>query len=333
MSPGDPSIWFCATGKTGLGHLRRCSTVARALQELAPRTPVGLATNAAIAGLEPADRAAFAVIETMEREDIGRGIAGRGHGPAVADTAVLLGLEALERPLVLILRETPADRVERFRLERGRPWDLVIVPNPQDHWLPEFGSDFARTVSPVGWIYRASVNPARPARASLRVLVATGGGGTAKTAGALRAEIDPVIAAARRMARRPFTVVQAIGPRAAPEGRLGEADESLDPGGELDREFGRADIVISTAGYNSVLELALTTVPALLVAIPRNIDDQAARARLWGPRLGATHLPGDTAASAAWLAGCIDAAKRRPAWDLGPSGGAAAARLIRDLAP
>ncbi|MFQ5565542.1 MAG: hypothetical protein ACE5EU_04185 [Paracoccaceae bacterium] len=326
-------IWFCATGKTGLGHLRRCATVARALRRLTKDRPIGLATNAAVAGLEAADRAAFNQIETVERGDIAARIAGCGRGPVVADTAVLPGLAALDRPLVLILRETPRKRVVRFRLEGTRPWDLVIVPNPREHWLPEADDGFARRVAPVGWIYRPTPASPHPPREPLRVLVATGGGGTAETAAALKAEIDPVIAVARAAAHRPFTVVQAIGPRAAPEGRLDQADRTLDPGGELNREFARADFAISTAGYNSVLELAMTDTPTLLIAVARNIDDQEARARLWGPRLGACHTPGDRVGSGKWLARRIDAGAPRAPWDLGPSGAAAAARHILGLAP
>jgi len=324
-------IQFCATGKTGLGHLRRCATIAGAVRRLAPDEPIGLATNAAVAGLEPADRAAFNLIETVERGAFAAGLSGRG--PVVVDTAVVPGLAALDRPLVLILRETPHQRVARFALEEGRPWDLIIVPNPQEHWFPEVGEDFARRVAPVGWIYRRTPAVSHPVSELLRVLVATGGGGTAETAAALKAEIDPIIAIARATAQRPFTVVQAIGPRAAPEGRLEQADEILDPGGELNREFARADIAISTAGYNSVLELATTDTPTLLISIPRNIDDQEARARLWGPRLGACHTPANRAASGSWLASCIDAGSGRRPWDLGPSGCTAAAQLILDVAP
>ena len=56
-----------------------------------------------------------------------------------------------------------------------------------------------------------------------------------------------------------------------------------------------------------------------------------ARARLWGPRLGACHEPGGHEASGAWLADRIDAVRPRPPWKLGPSGEEAAARLILGL--
>ena len=99
----------------------------------------------------------------------------------------------------------------------------------------------------------------------------------------------------------------------------------------MNRHFGAADVVISTAGYNSVLELASLDVPTLLVPIPRSIDDQVARVHLWAPRVGAGHLVG-IEESGAWLAHAITARRRRDPCDLGPSGEDEAARLILEFA-
>lgn len=332
MTSSRRTIWFCATGRTGFGHLRRCAIIAGAVRQLAAELSIGLVTNAAPLALGTIDRTTFTETEVRERADMAPWLGCQSEGPVVVDTAVLPGLADLQRPLALVLRETPQERVAQFRLSSERPWDLVLVPNPAEHWLPEVDQDFAQRIVPVGWVYREPPSPRRPPRESRRVLVATGGGGTAETAAALKAEIDAVLSRARAIASRPFSVVQAIAPRAASAGQLDQADETVEPGGALDREFASADIVISTAGYNSVLELALTTAPTLLVPIPRSIDDQWARARLWGPRLGACHDPADREASAAWLARCIDEATSRDPWDLGPSGGAAAARHILGLA-
>ncbi|ETX09222.1 glycosyltransferase [Candidatus Entotheonella palauensis] len=327
-----PLVWFCATGKTGLGHLRRCATIAKALRRLAPGCCIGLATNATVAGLEPADIAAFTQIEIVDRQSMADRIAGRSNGPIVVDTAVLPGLATTNRPLVLILRQTPEDRLERFRLQDGRPWDLVMVPNPRADWWPELDPDFAHRVEPVGWIYRGVPVSTRPLWLTPLVIVASGGGATAPIAATWKAEVDPIIAHARALTDTPFYVAQALGPRAAPEAHLLHADDRFDPGGDLHLYFAQADTVISTAGYNSVLELATTDVPALLVAIPRSLDNQMARACLWGTRLGKWHVPGETLSSGAWLAAQIDAAKRRAPWDLGPSGETAAAQLILGLA-
>lgn len=328
----DNTIWFCATGKSGLGHLRRCATVAGAVRRLAPDRPVGLATNAPATGLRTVDREIFSQVEILERPAMAARLAESGTGPVVTDTAVVPGLSDLRRPLALILRESPKERLNQFRLGSGRPWDLILVPNPGEHWLPEIDAGFARDVVPVGWIYREPPRPCRPARERPRLLVATGGGGTPETAAALKVEIDALIRLARETCDRPFTVAQALGPLATPGDRLDEADETVKPDEMLHHEFALADVVVSTAGYNSVLELALTDTPTLLVAIPRSIDDQPARARLWGPRLGAWHDPADRQASADWLARCIGEGRSRDRWDLGPSGCAAAARRILALA-
>jgi len=90
--------------------------------------------------------------------------------------------------------------------------------------------------------------------------------------------------------------------------------------------FQTADAVISTAGYNSVLELATTDTPTLLLPIPRSIDDQEARVRLWSARLGPP--PGDPVA---WLADTLATRRRRAPVDLGPSGEDAAASAILSL--
>ncbi len=112
---------------------------------------------------------------------------------------------------------------------------------------------------------------------------------------------------------------------------LSQADEVFDPGGELNAVFRAADVVISTAGYNSVLELASTDTPTLLAAIPRSLDDQAARVRLWGPRLGCALRPDRLGTASAWLADRIDHPRRRRPVDLGPDGAAVAAKLILEM--
>lgn len=322
MSGGAP-VWFCATGRTGLGHLRRVSTIAQALSRRRGRPADALLTNATLAGVV-ADRAVFGAVERRDRDTMASSLP-RG-AVAVVDTAVVPGIESHDGPLVLVLRETPGDRVGRFRLPGGRPWDLVIVPNPRDHWMPDDG--LGPRVEPTGWIYRKAPR-GTTSTGKAEVLIATGGGGGEEIAATLRETIDPILAAARR--RGTFTAVQAVGPLTPEAGLLECADRMVDPGGDLHSRFARADAVISTAGYNSVLELAALDVPALLVPIPRSIDDQAARARLWGPRLGNCH-EGDAAASASWLADTLAVRRRREPWPLGPSGEDQAADLIMELA-
>jgi hypothetical protein len=332
MPDPTPEITICATGKSGLGHLRRCSTIARALARRAPGVAIRLLTNAAVGGLEDADLRLYSAIAVVEREAMAAAIRRDATGPVVVDTASIPGIERCGRPRMLIMREMPADREERFVPDDPADrWNLVIVPNPADHWMPASGERLAHRIAPVGWIYRPT-SPAPPRRdGAAQVLIATGGGGKAGEAAELANLLDAIVAAARARTDTPFEAIQATGPRLPASGLLAQADRQVDPGGELNRHFGAADVVISTAGYNSVLELASLDVPTLLVPIPRSIDDQAARVRLWGPRVGAGHL-GGIEESAAWLARTIAARSRRTPCDLGPSGEDEAARLILEFA-
>ena len=315
-----------------MGHLRRCTSIAVEMRRQAPEVAIGLLTNAPVRGMPEDELTAFSTLQICPRPDMSAWLTGRRDVQAVAvDTAVVDGIAGLEAALAIILRETPRDRQARFALPDGRAWDLLIVPNPADHWIPDPQAVPARRTEAVGWIYRAT--PPMPVEARRpTVLVASGGGGTAETTGAVRDLLDPVLASARAQADDGFEVVQALGPRAPADARLAGADRTVDPGGELNRHFATADVVISTAGYNSVLELAALDVPAMLVAIPRSIDDQPARARLWGARLGCCLDANSGAENAAsWLAGTAMARQRRRPWNLGPSGAAAAAGLLLGL--
>ncbi len=326
----DADICFLATSKSGLGHLRRVATIARRLREVAPQRSLHLISNAKPQGLTEADLQAFGTVQVLERDHMAKGVAATGAGVLVLDTIIVPGVEELGLPLALVLRETPLAQLCRFGLPGGRPWDLVIIANPTDHWMPQAADLHARAVAPVGWIYRPTGTRQAVGERLPTVLVATGGGGTAETAAALYASIDAVLTRARQDAP-PFAVVQAIGPRAQAFGQLSQTDKAVDPGGALNDLFKAADIVISTAGYNSVLELATTDTPTLLVPIPRSIDDQVARARHWGAELGAWLDPASPEGAADWLTDAISARRRRPPMDLGPSGEDKAAQAILAL--
>jgi predicted glycosyltransferase len=326
----DADICFVATSKSGLGHLRRVVTIAQALNALAPQRRLHLVSNALPLGIPENELSVFAGIRIADRAVMAGAAAKTGAGILVLDTITVPGVEGLGLPLVLVLRETPEGQLHRFDLAGGRAWDLVVIANPAGHWMPANAMLRARQWAAVGWIYRSSGarqggHAARPA-----VLVATGGGGTLQTAGALYAAIDAVFCRARQHAP-PFEVVQAIGPRATGFGQLAQADRIIDPGTALNVLFRDADLVISTAGYNSVLELAVTDTPTLLVPIPRSIDDQAGRARKWGPVLGAWHDEAAPLAAADWLVQQIAQPARRTPVDLGPSGEDRAAEAILRL--
>jgi spore coat polysaccharide biosynthesis predicted glycosyltransferase SpsG len=323
-------ICFLATGKSGIGHLRRVATIAGRLRSLAPSRGIHLITNARPDGLSSEDLRAFDSIHVLDRARMATDMPVSGPKVLVLDTITVPGVEKLDVPLALLLREAPDAELHRFRLQGGREWDLVLIANPADHWMPTPPDLPARKVLPVGWIYRPSGGAGHLVVGVPQVLVATGGGGTASTSRDLYARLDLIVAKARKIAL-PFEVVQAIGPRAQSFGRLAEADRVIDPGASLNERFQEADVVISTAGYNSVLELAMTDTPTLLVPIPRSIDDQCARARLWAPRVGMWDEGGLPDASANWLADEIVAGRRRPPVELGPSGEDMAARAILNL--
>ena len=324
-------IWFLATGKSGLGHLRRVTSIAKCCRQIAPSHRLGLVTNATDAGLARLDSDVFDRILFAERRDMSRSLAGQACGCIVVDTAIVPGLAEHPHPLALIMREMPDQHVARFRLESGRAWDLLVVPNPPEHWMPQVGDGYTRRAEPVGWIYRKPHATRSDSPEPLDILVATGGGGTPESARLLRDRIDWLIRATRTGISRQILTKQAFGPRTPAEARLAEADGTVDPGHELHDWFARADIVISTAGYNSVLELATTTTPALLIPIPRSIDDQKARTRIWGPVLGAGYDEAAPHNARDWLTAQIESPARRPEVDLGPSGADLAARRILEL--
>lgn len=326
----DADICFLATSKSGLGHLRRSATIALRLRSLAPERKLHLISNARPEGVKDDEVRAFDTVQVLERDRMAQAVARTGAGVLVLDTITVPGIEKLGLPLALVLRETPDHELYRFRLAEGKPWDLVVVANPQDHWMPKSTALAAVSVVPAGWIYRPTGRRKGACGAVPTVLVATGGGGTAETARSLYAEIDAVLSLARH--RGPtFDVVQAIGPRAQTFGQLAQADLKVDPGAALNDLFREADIVISTAGYNSVLELATTDTPTLLVPIPRSIDDQTTRARSWAQKLGMWLDPASPEGAARWLTEETIARRRRPPVDLGPSGEDRAARAILEL--
>ncbi len=319
-------IVFFATSKSGLGHLRQTSTIARAIRAQDRARRMRLVTNAPPEGLEAADLAAFDQIEIAEKADM-PGLLGP-HSTAVLDTMNLTEIEAAGSPRVLVLRETVAGQMSRF-VPLAQPWDRVIVANPANHWLPALPRGAARQITPVGWIYRHAVPAVRDQAARPHLLIATGGGGTARTADGLYRQIGAVLSALQARGGGSVEIVQAIGPRAAGFGTIAGVMRTVDPGGALNSLFQSADAVISTAGYNSVLELATTDTPSLLVAIPRSIDDQEARAALWGQHLG-MHLT-DPDLAADWLAGVLASRSRRAPIQLGQSGETRAADVILEL--
>ncbi len=329
------SVTFCASARTGLGHLRRITNIAAALRRLKPECQFSLVSNAPAAGLSPSERALFDFTYNCGREQMAGVIAKTGADLVVVDTAVIPNLELLPQALLLILRETVDSQLPRFCLPGGRRWDEALVAAPEDAWTVASGIIGAKTVTNVGWIYRSSgihgeVLPRDEQRRT--VLIATGGGGNDMTATAIARELTPVIAAVRRsIPADSLRVLQIAGPRAPATSLLPNVEAVIDVGSRLDEAFAASDLVISTTGYNSVLELATTDTPVLLVAIERTFDDQSARARTWGQQLGLDHHAGEPQRSAEWIVNVLTEGTRRAPVDLGTSGCQMAARRIVEL--
>lgn len=318
-------IGFFASARSGLGHIQRIANIASALRKTGDCGTISLFCNAEADGVGRTALGAFNHTVVLERDHMARAAQAAGVTVAVSDMTVVPELSDVGRYRVLILRETPDDRIATFSL--GRPWDHVLIPNPARHWLPVLPDGYATTVHPVGWIVRQT--SARNARdRSAGILLATGGGGTAGTRELLYPVLSRIVQLAR--AEVSFALRQALGPRSGGEA-LPEADETFDPGSRLDDVFRRADVVLSTAGYNSVLELAGTDTPTLLAAIPRSFDDQQARVRLWGPKLGHGLEPGREDTAAAWLVDQLRLPRRRAPLDLGPDGAQVAAKVLAQL--
>lgn len=320
-------IGFLASARSGLGHVQRIANIAAALRRQGFAGRVSLLCNADVRGVPEAGLRALDRIARLDRKEMATAARDMGITLAVSDMMLVPGLAEVGRRRALILRETPDDRIGAFALE-DRAWDQVLVPNPRAHWMPDLSQGFAHAAEAVGWIGRRT-GPRAKDDTPAGIVLATGGGGTPQTRDTLYPVLSGVLRSAR--ARTPLRVRQALGPRAAGEALPG-VDEVFDPGSRLDDVFRRADIVISTAGYNSVLELAGTDTPTLLAAIPRSYDDQQARVRQWGPLLGHGLEPGAEDAAAAWLADRARFPRRRAPVDLGPDGAEVAARTLAGLA-
>ena len=236
----------------------------------------------------------------------------------LVDTAVLPGLERTDGKLCLLLRETVTSRLAEFNLTGGRKWDLILVPNPGEYWLPSAQVLAAERIEAVGWIYRnAGLRATRPAARGAtgpkRVLIASGGGGNTDTATYLARECGQIVSELRQAYSGSVHCVQALGPRSTNECMVTQCDEFINPSPRLNELFGEFDLVISTAGYNSVLELAQTTRPVILVPVARSYDDQTERARQWSARLGHAHLAGMARETTRWAADVLSSDHvRRP---------------------
>jgi hypothetical protein len=301
-----------------------------ALKRISPATSLALVTNAPPAGMTQDEIELYADIAVVERKDMSRYLVEQKASAVVVDTAVLPGISALDARLGLLLRETRAGQLHRFVLDDARPWDLLMIPNPPDHWQPEARFIPTRCTETPGWIYRCSDALVEQSCVSLpavpRLLIASGGGGSGNDFSVI---VGQLISRLKAQGDLSFTVSQVLGPRAGEGARIDGADEYLRPGPRLHELFARYDLVISTAGYNSTLELACTDVPVLFIPLERTYDDQVSRARYWAPQLGHCHSPTQLGESQLWIRQILQRRQRRAPVDIGVSGATSAAEVLK----
>lgn len=319
--------------------MRRITNIARSLKNRAPEATLALVTNATPAGMTDEEVGLFGDVAVVPRNEMTGYLKGKGARTVVVDTAVLPGLHRLDARLALLLRETIACRLDRFRLEGGRKWDLVMLPNPVDHWQPSSEAIPARNIRALGWVYRRPVEstfPLHPVDSSVeennrpRLLIASGGGGSGNKWNSFRTDVSRLLSELQRCLETKAVVYQVLGPRAGEDARIDGVDEWIRPGPNLHAVFGKADLVISAAGYNSTLELACTDVPVLFVPVPMTYDDQAGRARRWAPLLGQYHESACCDENIRWMANILTRRERRSPVDLGPSGASTASALLTE---
>jgi len=300
-----------------------------ALRSITPDVDLRLFTNAQPKGLSDTDKFPFSGIYICERDQMAFELARHQINLAVVDTLRLPKSVEFPGKTILILREVPDHRLNDFRRDDGKPWNRVIIPNPASAWRPNLAPEFTQSTINVGWIVRKT-GTRGPGEISEGIVVATGGGGSPETRAVLYPVLDTLIKDARQSLDHPITIRQALGPRSG-GAALGESDEVFDPGPHLNEVFRRADVIISTAGYNSVLEIATTDTPAMLVPIPRQLDDQEERVRSWGPLVGFGINRDNLRSAVRWFSNQIQNPARRVPVDLSDQSAHRAAKSIAEL--
>ena len=329
-------IVFCVSCRLALGKLRRSTNIAAAIRKIDTHSEIVLLADSGPVDVSKAlpeqDLKLFDRIEKSPVDEMTSRLKSNNTGVVVVETMRVRNLHELDARLCLILREVMTEQLPKFRLINGRQWDLVIIPNPADGWRPDPDTIQTKRIEPVGWIYRADKGAADEGKADRirTILVTTGGGGGEDRGNDVHSIVENLLQQLAPMVREPYKVMQVVGPQARKNKRLNGVDEIIEPGPELHRIFAAVDLVISAAGYNSVLELATTDVPVLLVPVPRYSDDQEKRAKEWEKDLGRCYSSEDQGC-VQWMAEIVNLRKRRRPVPIGPSGADRAAELILSL--
>lgn len=335
-------VAFCATSKSGLGHLARIHHIANALRNSTNSARLTLLSNATL----PANifrcrhkgTELFDEVKISEKTDFTRVLTQLRSHVVVVDTAVVPDVGRLTVPIVLVMRETRRDKLPQFAPGPGQGWDLVIVPNPPEHWSPNGKLLPAHAIQHVGWIYedvagKPVLNKSKSNSGSgqRKILLCAGGGGNSEWS-EWELRLRQLISDSSGKLGCDLHVTQLLGPRASASARFEWSDETLSSIDGLSSHMEQYDLIITATGYNTVLELARCTTPALLIPLNRTFDDQYTRAQQWAPSLGYLFDPNDIPGALAWCAEELACGKRRNRVQLGDSGAAAAAALIRQFA-
>ncbi len=303
--PGGPRILFATSNGTGLGHLNRAMAISRRLPESYESsffTLSGAAPVVADQGLEvdylssyrrPAsgtDRAwnlrLRAMLEQVFEERRPDLVVFDGVHPYRALTHLL---SARGAPLSVWCRR-PMWRMEtasKAPLARVGAFDAVLEPGELAESAdggPTVGlRGQAKRVAPIVYLDPGELLGRERAAAALGLdpsrrtaLVTLGQGG----------EVDGAVARSlQALTAVPGLQVAALQSSIAPDLELPAGVVRLDSTFPMSRYFRAFDIAVAAAGYNAFHELIAFAVPSLFVPMPRNTDDQRARAR-WAAERG-----------------------------------------------
>ncbi len=147
-------VVFCVSCRIALGKLRRVTNIARALREHSGTTLSLLANSGpkgVLQSLKPDELALFDHIENARAADMAERLKSMKVDVVVVDTMSVRNLHQVEAQLCLILREVMPEELPKFRLKEQRLWDLVILPHPPGHWMPDPGCTL-RKKSRIRWL-------------------------------------------------------------------------------------------------------------------------------------------------------------------------------------
>lgn len=301
---GAPRILFATSNGTGLGHLNRAMAIARRLPgpyESHFFTLSGAAPVVARNGFEvdylssyrrPAsgtDRAwnlrLRAMLEQVIEERRPDLVVFDGVHPYRSLTHLLSARDA--PPSIWCRRSMWRDETARAALNRVGAFDAVLEPGELAESADEGPTvglrREAKRVRPIVYLDRDELLGREQAAAKLGLdparrtaLVTLGQGG----------EVDRAVARSlRALTAIPGLQVAALQSSISPDLEVPADVVRLDSTFPMSRYFRAFDIAVAAAGYNSFHELIDFAVPSLFVPMPRNTDDQHARAR-WAAASG-----------------------------------------------